>query len=117
MNTHNIHFEEEIRSPNYMDILVNQHSIFEPLKWYCIYSLTAKFLKNHTSQWQVHFSCTKHCNLLTVHPPVYFQRKHILSKGKQPPKIEMGTQKKDVDYSWLPEGTIQDMSKFTHTFR
>lgn len=39
-----------------------------------------------------------------------FGRKHILSKGKQP-KIEMGTQKTDVDYSWLPEGTIQDMNK------
>ena len=43
-----------------------------------------------------------------------FQMKHtgILSKGKQP-KIEMGTQKNDVDYSWLPEGTISDMSKCT----
>lgn len=36
-----------------------------------------------------------------------FGRKHILSKGGKQPKIEMGTQKKDVDYSWLPEGTIQ----------
>lgn len=40
-----------------------------------------------------------------------FGGKRILgSKGKQP-KIEMGTQKTDVDYSWLPEGTIQDMNK------
>ena len=36
----------------------------------------------------------------------------IFGKGKQP-KIEMGTQKNDVDYSWLPEGTISDMSKLT----
>lgn len=34
----------------------------------------------------------------------------IFGKGKQP-KIEMGTQKNDVDYSWLPEGTISDMNK------
>lgn len=40
-----------------------------------------------------------------------FGGKRILgSKGKAP-KIEMGTQKTDVDYSWLPEGTIQDMNK------
>ena len=46
-----------------------------------------------------------------------FQRKQtgIFGKGKQP-KIEMGTQKNDVDYSWLPEGTISDMSKFKIVF-
>lgn len=41
-----------------------------------------------------------------------FGRKHtgILGKAKQQP-IEMGTQKNDVDYSWLPQGTVPDLNK------
>ncbi|KAL4235131.1 SWI/SNF and RSC complex subunit Ssr1 [Mactra antiquata] len=39
-----------------------------------------------------------------------FGKKH-LGKGKAAPKVEMGTQKNDVDYSWLPQETLQGMNK------
>lgn len=39
-----------------------------------------------------------------------FGKKH-LGKGKSAPKVEMGTQKTDVDYSWLPQETLQGMNK------
>ncbi|XP_052815960.1 translocon-associated protein subunit alpha-like [Mya arenaria] len=39
-----------------------------------------------------------------------FGKKH-LGKGKSAPKVEMGTQKTDVDYSWLPQETLQEMNK------
>lgn len=37
--------------------------------------------------------------------------KKRLGKGKAAPKVEMGTTKTDVDYSWLPQETLQGMSK------
>ncbi|KAH3771739.1 hypothetical protein DPMN_173065 [Dreissena polymorpha] len=39
-----------------------------------------------------------------------FGKKH-LGKGKAAPKVEMGTQKTDVDYSWLPQETLQEINK------
>jgi len=39
----------------------------------------------------------------------YLQKKH-LGKGKSAPKVEMGTRNTDVDYSWLPQETLQEMS-------
>lgn len=41
-----------------------------------------------------------------------FGKKHLGGKGKGSARIEMGTQKSDVDYSWLPEEVLQkELSK------